>query len=228
MEQMNEEAKPLSTKSVEYETQRSEYLARPNAGKDWEREVEVQLEGLSVEQKAEVLRAANGAHLNLTDIGASIALLRMTNRTLEEGAKGVNIALSSFMDRLNEIEAGEANAYGEAAKRLTDTKAQLQDTLAAVLRRADETLELVDRKATEAVETVQAKVTPEKIAKEAASLARKDVARKIFSELGETLKSYVKEEVNAQIHRKTTFLNMRWFGVVCLGLPIAFCLGRFL
>lgn len=228
MEEIVEEAKPLGTKSVEYEIQRSEYLARPNAGKNWEREVEVHLEGLSVEQKAEVLRAANGAHVNLTDLGAAIAVLRLTNRTLEEGSKGMKIALSSFTDRLNEIEAGEAKVYGEAAKRLADTKAQLQDTLAAVLRRADETLELVDRKATEAVNTVQAKVTPGKIAKEAASLARKDVAQKIFSELGETLKSYVKEEVKAQIHRKTTFLNMLWFGVVCLGLPLAFCLGRFM
>ena len=226
MNELQEEHKTLTILSSNYEEQRQIYLSRPNADKSWNADIERHLAGLTAQQKAEVLRAANESHLNLTDMSAQIALLALSSRAVDTSSMGVKVALASFQARLEDIERHEAKTYDLAVRRLGEVNGQLKDVLSAVLQRADETLALVDERTTEAVEKLKGKLAPESIAAEATAQARKHATKIIFKELGDGLKSYIKTEVEAEIHRKTTLLNVMWVVAVVLVGCVGFWAGR--
>lgn len=226
---MIEEAKtaPLPKVEISYEEEKGKYLARPGASKHWEAEIEAQLSELTDEQKAEVLRAANCSNVSLADMASHIAMLVLCNRSYNGARLGVKLSVQEFSNDFQSALGRQKLLYDTTARQITEVNETLNKTLAAVLRRADETLELIDSRANQAIESVHQRTDSGAVAREAAEFAQKEATKAIFKEIGGALKGYVKKEVESQIHRKTTFLNIVWFIVVLGGMSVSYGVGRF-
>lgn len=220
-----ENANPIAPVSVALANEKSKYLARPGVatlGPD----IESRLSRLSEEQQAEVLHLANASGLTLADLQAHIALVYFVNEAYNGASKAMGFAAREVVNDLGAFEKRQQSAFSLSLKRMADTQAQLTASLTAILKRTDEALELIDSKANEAVESVHKRADSAAIAREAVELAQKEATRAFFKEAGGALKGYVKKEIEAQIHAKTSRLNMLWFCIVVVCSPLSFWLGK--
>lgn len=226
MSEDEKKAVPLEKVARGYHEEKAIYLSRLGARKNWENEIEEQLDGLNDEQKTEVLVAVNTSSLSLADMSGYVGLLRISNVTCQAARHAIAFSLADFDAELKTSIGKQRIFYEEGLKQINQVNSLLQTTLTAVLKRADESVDLIDKRANEAIAKVHEKTDSGAVAREAVEVAQKEATKAIFKEIGGALKGYVKREVEAQIHKRTTFLNAVWFTVVLVGVPASFLMGR--